>query len=434
MDSFWNWAWLTVWAIALTQAALNLLQTWENRRFAQGRFRKQPPFEDRGRVALFAPCKGVDIELAHNLRPLFEQDYGNYELTLIVESENDPACETIRHLIDEYPDVDARIVHAGRSTESGQKVHNLRAATAQLADDVAVLAFVDSDARPARHWLRLLVHRLDRDDIGASTGYRWFVPVRPTLANHLLYSINASVAALLGHARHNMVWGGSWAIRRDVFEATGLHQAWYGTLSDDLVATRVLQDSGLRINFEPGCVVASPLDYSRWQFLEFLRRQYVIGRFYAPLWWSLALVFAAISQLVLWGGVAVTLWALWIEPRSAWMPGLATLALWTANQLRAWLREDLGRICLPHLSTRLAAARRFDIWCWPLVGLVNCLGLLSSLVGSTVTWRGIRYQLFPGGRIRLLHRQPLETNRAARLAPPAPHFTQQSGKTQSQRV
>ena len=240
MTSVWLLAYLACAVAALVAAFLLTLATWEHRRFAIRRVHKPPDFQAYGRARVLAPCKGVDLGLAANLQPLFEQDYGDYEIVFIVESVDDPACRTIERLIAENPHVEAQLVVAGRATESGQKVHNLRKATANIPANVEFLAFVDSDARPSPDWLRLLITRLDRTHTGATTGYRWFVPTRPTLSNLMLYSINCSIAGLLGPGGFNLVWGGSWVLRAEVFESTGLHEAWYGTLSDDLVASRVL--------------------------------------------------------------------------------------------------------------------------------------------------------------------------------------------------
>ena len=432
MDWYWQWSWIAVCVVALSQACLTLLQTYEHRRFARSRLSKLPEPEFRGRVALFAPCKGLDEGLSENLRPLFEQDYPAYELTLIVESPDDPAVSTITRLMDEYPQTAARLVVAGRATESGQKVHNLRTATANLSPSIAILAFVDSDARPSRHWLRQLVYRLDRAEVGASTGYRWFIPQRPTLANLLLYSINSTVATLLGNTPFNLVWGGSWAIRRDVFESTGLHQAWYGTLSDDLVASRVLYRAGLQINFEPSCIVASPLNVKGHQLFEFVRRQYVIGRFYVPIWWATSVLVSTASVVALWGGLLIGLWQLWAGQLEMASYQLAICGcLWLVNFERARVRQQIGGICLPRHVDALQTARRFDAWAWPLVGLVNWLGLLSSMVGTTVTWRSICYQLLPGGRIRILNRRLTDRASSSNASIRQPHFKTQAPTTQA---
>ena len=55
-----------------------------------------------------------------------------------------------------------RVVIAGDAIESGQKVHNLRTAVANVDPKTEVLVFVDTDARPHASWLRSLVAPLRR--------------------------------------------------------------------------------------------------------------------------------------------------------------------------------------------------------------------------------------------------------------------------------
>jgi len=412
-------AYLTLALLALGQAALLALQTWEHRRYARSCTRRIGDLTARGRAAVLAPCKGLDVSMAENLRALFCQDYADYELVFIVESDDDPAVEAIRRAMAEHPEVDARIVVAGCATDCGQKVHNLRAGTAGLPQHIEYLAFVDSDAGPRPEWLRTLVARLaESDKTAAVTGYRWLLPERPTLANCLLYSINSGVMALFGRSSHYLVWGGSWGIRREAFEAIGLREAWAGTLSDDLVATRELRRAGRRVRFEPGCVVGSPVDYSLADVFRFVRRQYLVGRNYAPDWWLFGLAATTLSALAWLGNLAAIAvsWAHGVLP--LWLPLGVTAVLYALSVQRGWVRQSLigerGRESLlqstiravPEKDSRpLSAAVRFDIWANPLGALAGWLGVLGSLVGRRITWRGISYRMLPGGRISAVERR-----------------------------
>jgi len=212
MESSWVIGYLVLAALAIVQSLLLTLQTWEHRRYARGRTSKPDRHQPTGRAVVFAPCKGLDIDLEENLRALLRQDYHDYEVTFVTQSEEDPACRVIRRVMAEHPGVVTRLLIAGRAAESGQKVHNLRTATAGVGPPVEYLAFVDSDARPGPEWLRLLIARLYRPGLGAVTGYRWFVPTRPSLANHLLYSLNCNVMSLFSRNNHCLLWGGSWAV------------------------------------------------------------------------------------------------------------------------------------------------------------------------------------------------------------------------------
>ncbi len=401
---------LLLGAAALVQSAVGCLHAWENRRFLRSRLRR-PASSRGGRVLLIVPCKGLDTGLEENLRPLLEQDYSPYELRLVVECTSDPAYDAIRRLVAHHPKRDVRLIVAGRSTDSGQKVQNLRAATADLAPEIEILAFVDSDARPEPGWLSALVGRLARPDSGAVTGYRWFVLERATLAHCLLSSLNGFIASVMGPGRHHLVWGGAWAVRREVFDSTGLRDAWRGTLSDDLVASRVLRQAGLPIEFEPAAMVASSLNCGWRQMFEFLRRQYVITRKYARRYWVLALVTAAVATAGFWASVILAATGLFAGQSMTSTIAAATAALlYTGHVWRGWLRQDAMRNRFPRLAmgthgAALTSARRFDLVAGPLVALVNLIGIASSMFGGRICWRGITYRILRDGQVRILGRE-----------------------------
>ena len=155
MDSFWFIAYLVLAGLAIVQSSLLAMQTWEHRRYVRSCMtrRKLGSRPAVGHVAVFVPCKGHDVDLAGNLAALLRQDYDDYEVTFVVESADDPACATIRRVIAEHPQVPSRLVEAGCAIDTGQKVHNLRVATADLAPGVEYLAFVDSDCVVDSAWL-----------------------------------------------------------------------------------------------------------------------------------------------------------------------------------------------------------------------------------------------------------------------------------------
>lgn len=406
MQSLWLPIWFALVGVAVVQAFVTALQTWEHRRFARSRMKRDKRWSDPPmRIRVCAPCKGVDLGLADNLAPLFEQDYPNYELVFIVESGDDPANAIIQKCMRDYPHIDARLVVAGRATESGQKVHNLRVATGAMPDDIQVLAFVDSDARPDPDWLRTLTQRLERPEVGATTAYRWFVPTVPSLANHLLFSINAMVASFFGPGAHHLVWGGSWAIRREVFDSIGLHQAWYGTVSDDLVASRVLHRNRLRVEYEPKCLVASPTDNTIPQLFEFIRRQYVIARFCISRLWYMTFVFATVAMIAFYSSLGLGVYYLLQKSPWAAVPLGVVAYLYGFGVLKAVLRQETAQLSLPQFEAQLKQARWFDFLAGPLVAVVNWIGMASALLGSTIVWRGIRYRIFSGGQSQTLNRE-----------------------------
>jgi ceramide glucosyltransferase len=404
MDAIWFTAYLIVAGLAITTSLLLALHTWEHRRYVRSCMRDLARHQPTGRVALFAPCKGLDLDLETNLRAILQQDYDNYEVTFIVENTDDPAYPAIRRAMAEHPWVPARVVVAGRATDSGQKVHNLRVATEHLSLRVKYVAFVDSDARPRPEWLRMLVAHLDQPGLGAVTGYRWFTPDQASMANALVYSMNCDVLSLLTRSSHYLIWGGSWAIRREVFDAVGLREAWKGTLSDDLVASRLMRRSRLQVRFEPACVVASPLNVSLGSAMSFIRRQYLVARMYTFDWWLLASVATTTRNLVWMGNLGVLAWSLLYGSPSPWLPLTVGTVLYLVAVCRGSLRQDLVRIYFPHWEKASRRIRGFDVWANPLVELAHWIGVASAAVGRYIDWRGIRYRMAPGGQVRKIMR------------------------------
>lgn len=412
-----DWITIAYWASAAGAAIFALLLSWqsfEHRRFCRSRSRHRPKQGQGDRIALFVPCKGSDIDLDANLRPLFEQDHGNYEITFIVESERDPACETIRRVIAEYPGTQARLVVAGISSLTGQKVHNLLAATEQVSESIEILVFVDADVRPPRDWLRVLTSRTHVASV--STGYRSFVPKRPSLPNYILAGLNGSVVPIMFPGKHHLIWGGSWAISREAFLASGLREAWRGTLSDDLIATRVMAAAGRRVTAEPMCILPSPIDVNWREMFGFVRRQLIIGRCYTPVHWYALLVGAIVAQGMLFTNLAAAVWGLASGASWTWAPATVAATLYGLHLLRAHYRHDASKYYLPLRQDDLSGAQRFDLWLGPLAGLVGLAGLISSGTTRRIVWKGISYEMEADGAIRSIVRPEATVAKAAEPA------------------
>jgi cellulose synthase/poly-beta-1,6-N-acetylglucosamine synthase-like glycosyltransferase len=300
--------------------------------------------------------------------------------------------------------VPARVVVAGHATDSGQKVHNLRVATEHVSPRAKYLAFVDSDARPRPEWLRTLISRLDDPGVGAVTGYRWFTPERASVANALVYSMNCDVVSLLTRSSHHLIWGGSWAIRRDVFESIGLRDAWTCTISDDLVASRLMCKAKLDVRFEPGCVVASSLELSCKEALSFIRRQYLVARLYTFDWWFISFVSATFNFAVWCSNFGMLLWSLLGGSLSPWIPLAITAVMYAIAVYRGAVRQDLVKTYFPHWQKASHTIRGFDIWANPLVEFAHWIGVISAGIGRHVRWRGIEYDILPGGQVQGIHR------------------------------
>jgi len=109
-------------------------------------------------------------------------------------------------------------------------------------------------------------------------------------------------------------------LRRETRLIIADRDAWKGTLSDDLVASRLMRESRLEVRFEPGCVVASPLDMSLGQAMSFIRRQYLVARLYTFDWWLFSLLAMTFRNAVWLGNLGVLLCSLVTGSPSPWIP------------------------------------------------------------------------------------------------------------------
>jgi len=348
-------------------------------------------------VAVIVPIKGVDEHTSENLRALLDQDYPYYRLIFSVESSDDPVCELLRSLSRTRPPEQVKLVVAGFATKCGQKVHNQLAAVDATTDKDEILAFMDADAHPNPKWLHALVVPLTYHhytNIGATTGYRFYIPANNHPANKVLCAINAKVASLLGPYRWTVAWGGSMAMRRSNFYFYGVYRAWQGALSDDFSLTYcVKRIARSRIHFVPQCMVASAGTFN-WRTLdEFAVRQYRITRVCALSLWTTALLGVLLFWTTLLSALIVAIVGVVISFPLWWLGLVVFAAVYLLAVWRGmWLLKGAGRL-LPDHRSEIRKARRWFTIGMPLVHAINLYYLIRSCVGNIIVWRGIRYQI-----------------------------------------
>ena len=340
-------------------------------------------------VTVVGPCRGVEDGLAENLSALTEQDYPAYEIVFVVDDKGDPAISAINQSISDAGQPRAKLVIAPKATHSSQKVENLREAVLHADERSEVLVFVDSDARPAKDWLRRLVAPLENEHVGATTGYRWFVSEKMTFGGELRSAWNASIASALGpNVKSNFSWGGSTAIRRDVFERLELRDRLEGTLSDDFTFTRVLREAGLEIRFVPQALTRSSGESSLRECFEFTTRQMKITRVYMQNLWLMSFVGSGLFTVVMLAAFLIVL--LSAKNTTLVWAAIATLVAVSGLSIgKAWLRLKAVRMVIP--EARRQTFPQLTLWLiTPALFLCNCL---IALFSRRMTWRGITYEM-----------------------------------------
>jgi ceramide glucosyltransferase len=347
-------------------------------------------------VSVIAPCRGLDQGLRENLASLFLQDYPAYEIIFVTDDALDPSLAVIEEVQREYganAQVTSRVVIAGRSEACGQKVHNLRVAVAHALPDSRVFVFVDSDARPRSRWLRSLVAPLADAGTGAATGYRWFIPVKGGFASVLRAVWNASIASALGpRGDRNFCWGGSTAIRREIFESARVMDEWRGAASDDFALMRALRRVHLPIHFVPRCLTITHEDCGFGDLLEFTTRQLKITRVYAPHFWQVILFSNLLFVLIFFGGVILVLTRAALG-LSFLAPLAFTCAIYLLGTLKATLRWRAVSLPLADYRAELRRHAHAHLFIWPLASALYLYNALAASFSRRIRWRGITYEL-----------------------------------------
>jgi len=344
-------------------------------------------------VSVIAPNRGTDAGLEENIAALLDQDYPAFEVLFVFDNPHDEALKIVAELQRRYSHVKTRVVIAGPATDSGQKVHNLRVATADVGSESEAFVFVDTDARPGPKWLRQLVAPLQDPELGASSGYRWFVPVDGGLASRLRAVWNASVASALGaDGQKNFCWGGSTAIRSSVFERLQIRDRWRGSVSDDFTITSVLHEANLPIHFTPNCLVPAVGDCDFRELLEFSTRQIKITRVYAPHLWKAVLLGGFLFFLTFFGGIGLlVLRAFTGRPFLTLFAVL--LLMFLLGAAKSFIRWRVIRIPLRTYRGLLNRDLPGQIVLWPFASLLYLYNSIVAGFSRRIVWRGITYEL-----------------------------------------
>jgi cellulose synthase/poly-beta-1,6-N-acetylglucosamine synthase-like glycosyltransferase len=349
-------------------------------------------------VSVLAPCRGVDDHFEAYARALLSQEYARYEVVFLVESTTDPAWSVLNRILAAVPGTRASLIVTGTAEGCSQKIHNLLVGWEHIAPETSILAFVDSDVQLHPGWLSALVTPLDDAVVGATSGYRWYVPSPGSMSGALRSAWNAATLGLMAHPRYGFAWGGSSAIRRQVFEKLRIRDAWSRGLSDDLLLTQAVRTAGLKIPFVAACLVPT-LEPCTWeQLLEWTNRQARIARVYAPYSWGVGLAVHLTSlTLGVFGLVAAA--------TGQWFASGLLLGYWAAHGMGALA---VCRAALQRLSRHgfCIAQRAWTQGLWaPSVMALALVNIAASLTARTITWRGISYTMLSAQHV-VVHREP----------------------------
>jgi cellulose synthase/poly-beta-1,6-N-acetylglucosamine synthase-like glycosyltransferase len=353
-------------------------------------------------AVMILPVRGVDEGFDENVRSILGQSYPKFRLLVVADDSADAAADRIRSIARESPHIPVSFVVSGPSPLPG-KVNAVRSSLSHLVAEDELLVFADSDIRPATDWLRQLVQPLADTTVGVATGFRWYVPPRPTFWSLVRAEWNAVSANVLFDPRRAFAWGGSCAIRRDDLPRLRLEERWRDVLSDDLILTQAVREAGLKIAYAPAALVPTFEGANRSVCTEWCLRQMTMATLYLPIVRRYAAAaFAIFDGSVILGIISLILAAV-LGPSY-----LVPAALFLAPLPTAVIKASLRRRALFSASSSVAEARHVPPWRLAVAALavpwVMALGLLRTRHPRSIRWRGRVYDVSDPKRVRLQDR------------------------------
>ena len=345
------------------------------------------------RTLIIVPIKGIAEEmhnLEDNLKAVLEQHLPDYRVIFAVGDSADMALPILRKLESEY--TYSSVVIAQHGIGQSQKISNQLRALEEITDKDEVLVFCDCDARPdMTHFAKLIAPLVD-PSIGATTGFRWYIPTAKGLGTWLRAAWNLGGMPFLIDRKYNYAWGGAMAIRRNVFEKCEITRYWSSALSDDLGLSLVVKQAGYQIHFVPECLVPSPENLTLLQTIEWTTRQTLVCRVYNPIMWRDLFLGEFVTSATILIGFTSIIYGILTDDLPMLIAGLlAGMVCILGRSVYQLIILRTAQSINPKIATH---SRNFIlILLAPLVNPLMLYNSVRSWMSRRMDWRGIRYVL-----------------------------------------
>jgi glycosyltransferase involved in cell wall biosynthesis len=366
----------------------------------------EKPFTPKTVVCL--ALRGADPFIKRCITGLLTQDYPNYSVRLLVDSKDDSALPVVQKILDEMPNrsCEAEIQTVEEHFESCTlKCNSLVHALETFDPSVEVLAVCDADTNPHPAWLQCLVEPLSEPEIAAATGHRWYIPDVPNTGSLVRYLWNA--AAVVQLYLYRIAWGGSMALRRDLFDS--VRKDWKTAFTDDASLDTALKKTGCRLVFVPSLFMVNRETVTLPTFHRWVKRQLLCAKLHHPAWNNVAAQGLLIT-LPLFAAAGLFIAGLRYENTPTILWSLAAVAVyWLGVYCTLPLMERTVR---QHLQRRGESVKRWSVgrtlltlFAIPITQIVYTSALLRLYFLHRVEWRGIEYEI-TGKNIRLIEYKP----------------------------
>lgn len=371
------------------------------------------PLHQRVRDTSFAPAvtllkslKGVDAATEDCLRSWFVQDYGGeVQILFGVASPEDPVCNIVRNLTQEFPQRDVQLVICSALAGANAKVSKLAELEKLAKHEILVIS--DADVRVPGDFLTQAVAPLRTPEIGlVNCFYRLANP--STLAMQWeAIAINADFWSQVLQSQTlkplDFALGAVMLTRRQHLAEMGGFTSLIDCLADDYQLGNRLARQGHRIVLSPIVVECwdPPMTWrSVWKHQLRWARTIRVSQ---PVPYFFSILSNAGFWAMLW--FVFSLFGIEAQQISHFAEGNAT---YSVGAIHFPLGVVIGGVCVAmrilaacHLQYRLTRSLDSAAYFWlvPIKDLVQVAIWLCAFAGSSIEWRGQVFQLRPDGTL-----------------------------------
>ena len=365
-------------------------------------------------VAVLMAMRGADPDLAEGLRRLMQQDYPDYELHIVVDSEQDPAWPIVQQIKEETQATHVRVAPLrDRADNCSLHCSSLVQLAEELDDSRQVFVLADSDVVGHEQFLRELVTPIVAEDAAATSGNRWYMPPEARIGSLVRYVWNA--AAMLSMFWCRIPWGGTFAGRTSDLRESDLIDKWRHALAVDAPIYNSWRRVKSRSRFVPSLIMVNREECGFRANFVFVSRQLLWSRLYQPasFWFPVvAHAFVTSAALATAVGLAIVGLVTTAWPAAAWSLGGLAAYLVAMGLSLAMLEYRVRQVARSRgestswLSWKVLAKLLFAI---PLTQCVHLAAVTVVLLKKRIDWRGVTYEIDGPYDVRLVTDRPFET-------------------------
>jgi ceramide glucosyltransferase len=339
-------------------------------------------------LSLLKPLHGAEPGLESYLTTFFEQVYPVYEILFCTKSPDDPGLALARTVAARYPEISVQFLSTGGQPDYiNAKVAQMELMAQHATHDIFVIS--DSDVRVTQDYLQSVALPFEDPKVGGLTCLYRGVAAEGGLWAQLEavgMSVEMSAGVLVARSMEGMQFtlGPTMAFRREAIRRMGGFAVTADYCADDFVLGNEAHKHGDTIVLSHHSIDHMVINASFWQSMLHQVRWMKSTRFSRPKGhFGTSLTFSMpFGLLGLAAGLALHHNAIGIG-LFAW----AVIARWLLSiGVGNWVVRDSNWFALLVL--------------YPIRDFMGFLFWAASYTSSKIHWRGRKFQLLPGGKMR----------------------------------